>query len=154
MPHKDREARRAYLREWKLTNRPAPVEEHQPDLALPPRGRIITSTDGTKVQCHVCGRWFRSLNTHIKTHGFNAQSYKEAYELPRTASLWPPALADKQREAALSRDQGAVGAAFLPATPGRPKGIVNRLGTRIEASEARRGLYTRGGAKTRREPDA
>jgi hypothetical protein len=38
MPHKDRKARLAYLRRWKVTGRPSPSEEPQADPSLPPRG--------------------------------------------------------------------------------------------------------------------
>lgn len=106
------------------------------------------SADGAKVQCHVCGRWLRALNTHLTTHGLNAQSYKETYDLPRTISMWPPATQEKARRAALDRDQGSVGRAHIPPAKGRPKGQEPRLGARIKASEDRKGIYTRGGNKT------
>jgi hypothetical protein len=82
-------------------------------------------------------------------HDLDAESYKETYGLARTASLWPPALKDKQRAAALERGQGEIGRRYLPPHPGRPRGLVNRLGTRIEASEARKGIHTRGGWRAR-----
>jgi predicted transcriptional regulator len=149
MPHKDRDQRLAYLRSWKLRNRPAPAAEAQPDPSLPPRGVVVFSAGGTEVQCHACGRWMRSLNTHLRSHGLDARAYKELYDLPRTASLWPPSLKDKQRQAALDRGQGETGRNYLPPAVGRPIGQEPRLGVRIEASTARKGIYTRGGHKTR-----
>jgi hypothetical protein len=149
MPHKDRETRLAYLKAWKIRKRPTPAAEPQPDATLPSRGAILFSADGTQVQCHSCGSWFGSLNTHIRMHGLDARAYKELYDLPRTASLWPPELKEKQRQAALDRDQGSIGRANIPSRPeGRPPGQEARLGVRIEASEARQGRYTRGGENT------
>ncbi|TAA54066.1 MucR family transcriptional regulator [Shinella sp. JR1-6] len=149
MPHKDREQRLAYLRAWKLKNRPSPEPEAQTDASLPPRGVVVFSADGTQVQCHSCGEWLGSLNMHFRVHGLDARSYKELYDLPRTRSLWPPALKDKQREAALDRNQGAVGRANIAPTTGRPAGQDARLGVRLEASAARKGVNTRAGEKTK-----
>jgi len=109
----------------------------------------VFSASGDKVQCHVCGRWLGSLNTHVRMHGLDAETYKETYGLARTASLWPPALKDKQRAAAIERGQGDIGREHLPSYPGRPKGLTNRLAVRIEASESRKGRYQRGRAPAR-----
>lgn len=148
MPHKDRGARLAYLRAWKERKRPSPAPEPQPDPSLPSRGVIAFSVDGTKVQCHACGRWYGSLNTHFKVHGLDGATYKEMFGLPRTASMLPPVTQDRYRQAALDRDQGAIGRANIPPAKGRPVGQTPRLGVRIEASKARAGIYTRGGNKT------
>ncbi|PWE52004.1 hypothetical protein DEM27_33410 [Metarhizobium album] len=150
MPHKDRERRLEYLRQWKLKNRPAPKIEPQSDPGLPPRGVMVFSPDGTTVQCHSCGKWFGGLNMHFRVHGLDARTYKELYGLPRTKSLWPPALMEKQRDAALDRDQGAIGRKNIPPAVGRPVGQEARLGVRLEASEARKGVNTRAGEKTKR----
>lgn len=87
----------------------------------------------------------------MRIHGLDAATYKEAYGLKRTASLWPPALAEQQRAAALDRDQGSIGREHLPHDgSGRPSGIENRLQTQVEASRQRKGIYTRGGITTKR----
>lgn len=149
MPHKDRTARLAYMRAWKERKRPSPLPEPQPDPSLPSRGVMVFSADGTKVQCHCCGAWLGALNMHLRTHGLDARSYKAMYDLPRTISMWPPATKAKQRDAALSRDQGAVGRASIPASIGRPAGQDARLGVRVEASRRNKGIYTHGGKKAR-----
>lgn len=151
MPHKSRRARLAYQRRWKEMNRPSP-EPLSLSLAMAPLGALRYSSDGTKVQCHCCGRWYGSLNMHLHTHGIDAAIYKEIYGLARTASLWPPALVEKQRQAALDRDQGAIGRQYVKPGTGRTAGQEARLSVRIAASMARKGIYTRGGAKTRRTP--
>ena len=97
MPHKDRDARLAYLRAWKARNRPPPVPASQPAPGLPPLGVMTFSADGEQVQCHACGQWLGSLNSHIRRHGYDARSYKEAFGLPRTISMWPPATKARQR---------------------------------------------------------
>lgn len=154
MPHKDRATRLAYLRAWKAMHRPSPVPEPQRDPSLPPLGVMQFAADGSLVQCHVCGQWLGSLNTHIRQHGYDARSYKEAFGLPRTISMWPPVTQAKQREAALARGQGDIGRDYLPHDgTGRPAGQEARLGVRISASDQRRGLYTRGGGKTKRTPN-
>lgn len=154
MPHKDRETRLAYLRAWKARHRPSPAAKPQPAGDLPQIGLMRFSDAGDKVQCHVCGQWLGALNMHIRRHGLDARSYKEAFGLPRTISMWPPVTQAKQREAALARDQGDIGRDYLPHDgTGRPAGQEARLGVRISASDQRKGLYTRGGAKTKRTPN-
>lgn len=153
MPHKDRETRLAYLRAWKLRHRPAPIPEPQSDPSLPARGIIEFSADGAKVRCHVCGRWYGSLNAHLRMHGLDARAYKELFDLPRTASMWPPLVQMRQRQRALERDQGGIGRKHLPPPHGRPAGQQPRLGVRLAASRGRTGIYTRGGNKTRSRDD-
>lgn len=154
MPHKDRATRLAYLRAWKLRHRPAPAPEPQSDPSLPARGKMTYSVDGSRVQCHTCGKWLGSLNAHLRLHGLDARAYKELYDLPRTASLLPPVTQDRYRDAALARDQGSVGRASIPPSSGRQAGAKHRLGTRIAASDQRRGIYAHGGNKARPRDDA
>ena len=41
-----------------------------------------------KVQCHICGEWFRGLNNHVfRTHGCTADDYREEFGLNRNQSL-------------------------------------------------------------------
>jgi len=134
MPHKDRRKYLAYLAAYRGEHRPSPRAEPQADTDLPPRGRIVTSADGTRIQCHVCD-------------GLDAEAYKELYDLNRTASLWAPATQAKQRDLAIARDQGAHGKALAAHLTGRPKGIAARLQSRVDESAGRKGRYFRGGNK-------
>lgn len=136
MPHKDRAAYLAYLRRHHAEHRPAPVPQAQANPALPPVGTLTFDDDGERVQCHACGRWYGSLVTHIRTHGLDAASYKARFGLARTASLLSPATADRQRQRAIERGQGEVGRANLPepGTATRPKGLPNRLQSRVRSS--------------------
>lgn len=150
MPIKDRAKRLAYLDKYRADHRPPPQAEAQPDN-LPAIGTIEFDEAGERVRCHACGRWYRALNGHLRTHGHDEASYKEAYGLKRTASLLPPATAEKFRQAALARDQGSIGRDYLPRDSTRPTGLANRLQNRIEASEARRGINQRAGEKTNKD---
>ncbi|HEX6343830.1 MucR family transcriptional regulator [Umezawaea sp.] len=42
---------------------------------------------GDRVLCHLCGRWFKSVLAHLRSHGWDELSYREAFGLERTASL-------------------------------------------------------------------
>jgi len=151
MPHKDRATRLAYARDYHETHRGRPAPEPQPGRGdLPPAGMLIDDDDGGRVQCHACGRFFGSLVTHVRMHGLDADRYKEAYGLARTASLLSPATAAKQRAAALARDQAGVlrrlrDEGGIPTRP-RPQGLPNRLQSRVRTSAAKIGTY-RGGPR-------
>lgn len=144
MPHKDRAARLAYNNDYHARTRDIPAPRPQPNAHLPPEGELVYADDGAKVQCHACGRWYGSLVTHVRTHGFDAARYKERYGLARSASLLSPATADKQRAAALARDQGALGRAELAKLPPAPRaaGIAARLQSRVRYSR-NNGRYPR-----------
>lgn len=44
--------------------------------------------DGERVQCHVCGKWYRALVAHLaRAHDMSTEQYRETYGLPRTQSL-------------------------------------------------------------------
>ncbi|MEV6233170.1 hypothetical protein AB0L88_35420 [Saccharopolyspora shandongensis] len=43
--------------------------------------------EGDLVQCHLCGRWFRSVVAHLRSHGWDHLSYRQAFGLERGESL-------------------------------------------------------------------
>lgn len=57
----------------------------------PPYGELgILAYDpiDDKVQCHICGHWFRSLGPHVqKAHGWTADDYREEFGLDRGQGL-------------------------------------------------------------------
>jgi hypothetical protein len=52
-----------------------------------PYGRLVRDPDSGRVCCHLCGRWFRSLGSHLRRHGLSAAGYRQAMGLCRTRSL-------------------------------------------------------------------
>jgi len=142
MPYRDRNQRLAASRAHHAQHRPSPVPLAQLDSSLPPYGALVTSDDGTQIQCHVCGRWFAQLPIHTsRMHGMNAAAYKEQYGLARTASLLSPHTAALQRQAAIARDQARHGVPFGPANmPRKRTGIENRLSSKIRSSQAQKGV--------------
>jgi predicted transcriptional regulator len=140
MPYRDRAARLAYADRYHAAHRPAPQPAPQRDGSLPPRGILAVDDDGSRVQCHECGRWFGGLPAHIRTHGLDADRYKERYDLARGLSLWSPQYQERQRQAALARNLGDVGRAALEeiGPSPRPAGITDRLSSRLRYSAAKR----------------
>ncbi len=62
--------------------------------------RGVLATDWHTVQCHLCGKWYSHLGSHVtKTHGLSAHEYKEIAGLNATAGLISPELAEKRRAA-------------------------------------------------------
>jgi hypothetical protein len=141
MPYRDRNQRLAASRAHHARYRPSPVPLPQPDSALPPYGELVTSDDGTQIQCHVCGRWFGQLPIHIaRMHGLNAAAYKACYDLARSASLLSPHTAALQRQAAIARNQAHKGVPFGPDNPPQKRtGIENRLSSKIRSSRTQKG---------------
>jgi hypothetical protein len=77
-----------------------------------------------------------------RLHGLTVDAYRERYELARTLPLVSRATAEKLRQRALERDQGSVGREALAGIgprDGRPKGLNNRLSSRVRRSKAGRG---------------
>ncbi len=142
MPHKRREDRLAYMDRYHERTRPAPQAIAQRDPILPPLGELLVDADGSRVQCHECGRWYGGLQSHVRVHGLTADSYKERYELPRTLSLWSPQYQERQRQAAIARGQGDVGRTQLEEIGPHPRkaGTPSRLGSRVHNSRAKRGV--------------
>jgi hypothetical protein len=60
----------------------------------------VLASDGERVQCHICGKWFGHLGGHVKrAHDAEAADYKAEFGLNATTGLIGPALAKKRREA-------------------------------------------------------
>lgn len=52
-----------------------------------PYGQLVRDPGTGRVCCHLCGRWFRSVSSHVRRHGYTAESYREAIGLCRTRPL-------------------------------------------------------------------
>lgn len=53
--------------------------------AYAPIGVVVH--DGPHVQCHLCGGWFRSVLAHLRVHGWDHLTYRQAFGLERGQSL-------------------------------------------------------------------
>lgn len=66
-----------------------------------PMGVLVRSPDQLQVCCHLCGRWFRHLGAHLRTHGVTASAYRELLGLlktqPLTSSAISTEIAGRQR---------------------------------------------------------
>jgi hypothetical protein len=85
----------------------APVVDRAPDGTplYAPRGELPVEADGSAVQCHLCGRWFRLLGAaHLPyAHGLTAGEYRVLVGLRPRHPLSAPDLSD--RRAALMRER-------------------------------------------------
>ncbi len=52
-----------------------------------PIGNVTVDELTGRVCCHLCGKWFTSLGSHVRVHGYSADSYRAAMGLMRTRSL-------------------------------------------------------------------
>jgi hypothetical protein len=70
-----------------------------------PRGELRVDVDEQRVQCHLCGGWYRSLApTHLaRAHDMTADEYRVLVGLLPRHSLWAPDLIEAHRERLVSR---------------------------------------------------
>ncbi|MGH3777549.1 MAG: MucR family transcriptional regulator [Pseudonocardiaceae bacterium] len=68
-----------------------------------PRGELVIESGTGRVCCHLCGRWYVSLGSHLRTHGHTADSYRDAMGLcrsrPLVAETLSRSIATRQSEA-------------------------------------------------------
>lgn len=50
-------------------------------------GILLLDTDKDRVQCHICGRWYKALSKHLTVHGMNTNQYKDDVGLYRKEPL-------------------------------------------------------------------
>ena len=101
-----------------------------------PVGRLLA--DGDRVCCHLCGRWFLSVASHLRVHGWPKAEYVAAFGLERGNPLSgaatrkrrsaaftarqavEPAIQRAQAEARARAGSGALTVAASAAARGRP----------------------------------
>ena len=82
--------------------------------------------DGDRVQCHLCGRWFKMVggNHTISAHDMTVAEYRELFRLNGNVSTVAPETAERKRETMLAqiasgeRDQSVLG---QPVAADRPE---------------------------------
>jgi rubrerythrin len=78
-------------------------------------GELAYDRDADLVQCHLCGRWLRTVGgTHIRAHGWTLESYRAAFELRKNVPTCAPGVSRKLRIHA-KRRLGEEGFASPPA---------------------------------------
>ncbi|MFB7909820.1 MucR family transcriptional regulator [Kitasatospora sp. NPDC056076] len=60
--------------------------------AHPDHGRLIRDEEADLVLCHLCGRGYRSLGSHLRAHGLTADEYRARFGLMRSRPLAARAL--------------------------------------------------------------
>jgi len=67
-------------------------------------GALAQTTDGHKVQCHICGELYYNLGSHVfTTHQLKAVEYREKFQLGRRTPLCSDVASQEYKERALSR---------------------------------------------------
>ena len=51
-----------------------------------------------RVQCHVCGKWFKALPNHLKSHNMSSVDYRDIYSLPLRGGLLALGTAKKRSD--------------------------------------------------------
>lgn len=126
---------REYQERYHARNRPSPTPLRQRRGALPPIGEVIADADGERIQCHICGEFYRGLNSHIRmSHSMSADWYRQTYGLARGQSLLSPQAQARQRELALAKQRAGLLKSQPPGANPRMAGIDMRLQSRVAAS--------------------
>jgi ROS/MUCR transcriptional regulator protein len=85
-----------------------------------PLGEVPYDPDEDKVQCHLCGDWFRFVGaSHVRWHGWTLDEYREAFHLLKRTSTAAPGVSDKLRRNTRSRAKKRTSAGRIPR--GRPR---------------------------------
>ncbi len=67
-------------------------------------GELAYDPDEDKVQCHLCGGWYRLLgSTHLIWHGWTLEEYREAFQIPRNVPTCSRKESDRQRALSIAR---------------------------------------------------
>lgn len=73
-------------------------DEHTPHTVAPYllSVRGVLFDDGQRVQCHLCGLWFRSLSKHVQSsHQVSGEQYRKEFGLPAEQSLTSEHVVDR-----------------------------------------------------------
>lgn len=105
----------------------------------------VLATDGERVQCHICGHFFRSLATHVtRGHGLPADEYRALFGLRHRTGLVGPTLREQLRQRGapvLGRYQGQGQELLATATPEQrsawTRGRTLRLEAKLDAHNQR-----------------
>lgn len=73
-------------------------------------GELAYDRDEDRVQCHLCGGWFRMLgSSHLRrTHGWTLAEYRETFHLPAGVPTCSRELSARQSACARSQIERAM----------------------------------------------
>lgn len=57
-----------------------------------PYAELAVDQETLRLCCHLCGKWFVSLGSHVRAHGYTADSYRHTMGLCRSTALTSAAL--------------------------------------------------------------
>jgi hypothetical protein len=116
-----------------------------------PRGELLSEIDGSAVQCHLCGRWYRDLaSAHVRwIHQLTASEYRELVGLRPRHPLQAPARSAAQAE--LMRHRIATEPQLRTAMA---EGVTLERQRQLAASGSRLGTARADAFRTRREQRA
>jgi hypothetical protein len=123
--------------------------QHEGFGTLPPLGALIADDDGERIQCHMCGSFFRQLGIHVwRMHRIAPADYRERYGLNRCTSLVSPASAARYAASSRSslekvRPQTTPIMSVTRAERGRWAKLPRRLETRIKQAALAREVWVR-----------
>ncbi|MGH3936329.1 MAG: MucR family transcriptional regulator [Pseudonocardiaceae bacterium] len=117
-----------------------------------PHGQLVVEPVTGRVCCHLCGRWYVSLASHVRKHGHTADSYRDTMGLCRTRPLVAASLsrsiATRQSEAYQRcpelRARLAVGQEF--SKTGRLTSLAHTAHTSLEGDRIRQAALEAGRA--------
>lgn len=107
-----------------------------------PPGTLTREDETGRLCCHLCGRWFRSLGSHVRAHGHTAETYREAMGLCRTRALTGAALsaAISARKARKAQEHACDPEVRSRLAPGQQDARTGALAERARAAEAMGGV--------------
>jgi uncharacterized protein YbaR (Trm112 family) len=101
-------------------------------------GRLAVSDDEERLQCHICGQWYRSLAAHVlQTHQYTVAEYREEFGLNRNTPLVGRSLIERSRAVAYRANFPVLGPAHLQ--PGFHGSLPRRAEVRRHISETLKG---------------
>lgn len=94
----------------------------------------VIVSDGVRVQCHVCGRWYKGVGSHaVKAHDMSADDYRAKFGLRYTTSLLgEESTAKLSRALVAAMDVNRLAAIRSTVTDRFGKGRKRRLESKID----------------------
>lgn len=79
-----------------------PLKPIEPDKGFGYYGTIAMSADRTQIQCHICGKLYKSMGSHLdRVHEIDKAEYKKRYELSASTALVGETIRENMRALAV-----------------------------------------------------